>query len=221
MFRREDEVPIELRQTVQATDDAPTNPKQAFGDKKPDLRLLPLSAKIAQWEAHKDGANKYGEFNWRVSKVEANTYINAAMRHLELFAAGENHARDTGVKNLGAVMACCAILIDAQLHGTMIDNRHKSPDECDMLHLAEDVVQSLKDAQAARDEKQVVHTTAWIKCTGSKPNLYGYRKIKARYAVQTADGIGHYIEKIHDLDHDRLDYGIDWYGVHSWRGVRD
>ncbi|QXP44080.1 hypothetical protein [Stappia phage SI01] len=121
----------------------PPNPKQIYGDKKPDLRLLPLSAQLEQWGAHKDGALKYGPFNWRVNAVEANTYINAAKRHLELFAAGEDRTRDTDVHNLGAVMACCAILIDAALHGMMIDNRQKSSKECDLLHEMEDLVKRL------------------------------------------------------------------------------
>ena len=38
------------------------------------------------------------------------------------------------VKNLGAVIACCAILIDAELYGTMIDNRNHNPKACDLLH---------------------------------------------------------------------------------------
>lgn len=131
--------------------DLPANPKQLFGDKKPDLRLLPLTAQLAQWGAHKDGANKYGPFNWRENPVEANTYVNAAKRHLELFAAGEDFARDTGVDNLGAVMACCAILIDARSHDTLIDNRFKSPVDCDALHNAEDIVSYLRDLQEERD----------------------------------------------------------------------
>lgn len=129
----------------------PANPKQLFGDKKPDLRLLPLTAQLAQWAAHKDGANKYGPFNWRDNPVEANTYVNAAKRHLELFAAGENYARDTGVSNLGAVMACCAILIDSMAHDSLIDNRFKSQVDADALHNAESIVANLRALQEERD----------------------------------------------------------------------
>lgn len=129
----------------------PANPKQVYGDKKPDLRLLPLTGQLAQWEAHKDGALKYGPFNWRETPVEANTYINAAKRHLELYAAGEEVARDTQVQNLGAVMACCAILIDAAAHDTLIDNRYISPVDCDVLEAAENMVAHLRAAQAERE----------------------------------------------------------------------
>lgn len=131
--------------------DMPVNPKQLYGDKKPDLRLLPLVGQLAQWEAHKDGANKYGPFNWRDNPVEANTYINAAKRHLELWAAGEERARDTSVNNLGAVMACCAILLDAQAHDCLIDNRYHSQVDADALHEAEHMLKLLREAQEARD----------------------------------------------------------------------
>ena len=121
----------------------PDNPKELYGDKKPDLRLLPLVGQLAQWSAHRDGANKYGPFNWRKSPVKANTYINAAKRHLELWACGEEVTRDTGVNNLGAVMACCAILLDAQKHLQLIDDRYHSPVDANALHEAEKIVESL------------------------------------------------------------------------------
>ncbi|QOE32082.1 hypothetical protein CPT_Palo_023 [Rhizobium phage Palo] len=130
------------------------NPKQAFGDKKPRLGLVPLSGMLKQQQAHMDGALKYGWVNWRENPVEAQTYIEAALRHLRLFENGEATARDTRVNNLGAVMACCAILIDAELHGTMIDNRRKSPETCDLLHEEEKMVAHLRKMQAKREERK-------------------------------------------------------------------
>ena len=133
----------------------PDNPKKAYGDKKPGLHLNPLSAAIAQWEAQFDGALKYGETNWRDQPVEAMTYIDAAIRHIRLYENGEKYARDTKVQNLGAVMACCAILIDAELHGALIDNRKHSPATCDLLHTrGEEMVQVLRKAQADRQPQQ-------------------------------------------------------------------
>jgi hypothetical protein len=130
----------------------PPNPKQIYGDKKPRLSLTPLSAQLAQWEAQYDGLLKYTEVNWRKNPIEALTYVDAAMRHLRLYENGENFARDTRVQNLGAVMACCAILIDAELHGTLIDNRHHSPQTCDLLHKrGEEMVRVLREAQAQRE----------------------------------------------------------------------
>lgn len=129
----------------------PTNLKQAFGDKKPPLGNVPLVAELALMEALYDGALKYGAFNWRDNPVEAMTYVHAAERHLKLFAAGEEQARDTQVSNLGAVMACCAILLDAQAHETLLDNRRRSKVEADALHKAEEWVARLKEMQRQRE----------------------------------------------------------------------
>lgn len=131
----------------------PPNPKKIFGDKKPRLSLLPLVGQLAQEEAQRDGMLKYGEYNWRDNPVEAMTYLDAALRHLQLFMNGEAKARDTGVSNLGAVMACCAIILDAEANGALIDNRIKSKAACDALHEAEKMVLKLRKAQEKRAER--------------------------------------------------------------------
>ena len=132
----------------------PANPKQVFGDKKPPIGNVPLTAMLALMEALYDGALKYGLYNWRENPVEAMTYVHAAERHLRLFAAGEEQARDTLVSNLGAVMACCAILLDAQAHGTLIDNRSHSKVDADRLHEAEQWVARLKEMQVKREAEK-------------------------------------------------------------------
>lgn len=108
-------------------DGLPSNPKQIFGDLKTPLDLLPGLAMIQWAEAQGDGARKYGAFNWRENPVEARTYVAAGGRHFMRWGAGELLALDSKVHHLGHVMACCAILIDAEAHGTLIDNRAKCP----------------------------------------------------------------------------------------------
>ncbi|MEO3997163.1 dATP/dGTP diphosphohydrolase domain-containing protein [Mesorhizobium sp. CAU 1732] len=133
----------------------PPNPKQIFGDRKPPLGNLPLTAMLAWLSAHYDGGLKYGLFNWRTCPVEAMTYVHAAERHLRLWSAGEELTRDTRIANLGAVMACCAILIDAEAHGTLIDDRIKSAVDADALHAAEAWVAALQAMQAGREKGAV------------------------------------------------------------------
>lgn len=128
-----------------------TNPKEAFGNKKPPLAYIPLSGQLAELEALFDGMLKYGPLNWRESPVEAMTYVEAAMRHLQLYKVGEEITRDTLVQNLGAVKACCTILIDAALHGTLIDNRPHSQAEADLLYQGEEWVDRLKKVQRERE----------------------------------------------------------------------
>lgn len=132
------------------------NPKQIFGNKKPPLMQLPLVAVIHASMAHYDGELKYGFRNWREHPVEALTYLNAAMRHLQLWTEGEEYARDTGVNNLGSVIACCAILLDAQLNHALIDNRSKSSSACDLLHNIEHMVRNLQEQQEARAQLKLV-----------------------------------------------------------------
>jgi hypothetical protein len=127
------------------------NPKHINGMKKPPLGYMPLSAKLACSEALLDGRLKYGPHNWRDIPIEAMTYVEAAIRHIELYKVGEDRTRDTNVLNLGAVMACCAILIDAEVHGALIDNRRHSPEEANLLHEGEKWVARL---QAAQDERE-------------------------------------------------------------------
>lgn len=122
---------------------APPNPKQSYGDKKPPLAQLPLAAQVHGALALYDGTNKYGFRNWRENPVEAMTYVNAIERHIALYKEGENLTRDTQVHNLGAIIASCAILLDAEINGTLIDNRSPSQPACDLLHDAERTVQSL------------------------------------------------------------------------------
>ena len=129
------------------------NPKQAFGNKKPPLGEIPASALIEASLAMFDGAGKYGSRNWRKNKVEAKTYIHAAMRHIELWAEGQERTTDTNVHNLAAVIACCAIVIDAQVTGALIDNRSKSPEVCKLMEDAEKVILELRQKHEAAKRK--------------------------------------------------------------------
>lgn len=69
------------------------------------------------------GWDKYGPMNWRETEVVASTYKEAISRHMDTWWDGEDLTRDTNVKNLAAVMASCAILLDAELQGTLVDDR--------------------------------------------------------------------------------------------------
>ena len=100
-----------------------TNPKDAIADKKLPLWLLSTTAKI-QWAlAQFAGMVKYGAWNWRPAGVRASVYISAMERHLEAFKNGERLDPTDKTHHLGNIMACCAILIDAEEAGNMTDDR--------------------------------------------------------------------------------------------------
>ena len=105
------------------TSAAGTNPKDLLGLKKPPIGLIPSAGLIHEAMAMKNGAAKYGPFNFREKKVQAMIYADAAFRHLLAWIDGEEVAADSGVHHLGHARACMSILLDAQACGNLIDNR--------------------------------------------------------------------------------------------------
>ncbi len=99
------------------------NPKQLFGDLKPNLALVPGAALIGIAMALEMGAAKYGPYNWRRDPIEAMTYIAAALRHLAAWTDGEDAATDSRLSHIDHAMASLAILKDAETTGNLIDNR--------------------------------------------------------------------------------------------------
>lgn len=103
------------------------NPKSAFGMAKPGISSIPPVALLHCGRGMDDGVVKYGLTNWRENSVSAGIYYNAAFRHLASWWDGEREASDSGVHHLGHVMACCAILLDAEAGGQLIDDRPAVP----------------------------------------------------------------------------------------------
>lgn len=99
------------------------NPKTAVGATKVPLHLVPPVASHYLALAFKDGAAKYGPYNWREHRVSASVYYGAARRHLDAWWDGEDESPDALVHHLGHVMACCAIVLDAMTVGKLNDDR--------------------------------------------------------------------------------------------------
>lgn len=111
-----------------------TNPKTAYGAMKPPLSLVPRSALIHTAMAFKDGASKYGPYNWREKAVSVMTYLKAAERHHAQFLDGSDYDKKSLVHHLGHAMACYAIILDAMEVSNAIDDR---PPKCDTTALLE------------------------------------------------------------------------------------
>jgi hypothetical protein len=103
-----------------------TNPKDLIGIRKPPIDLVSPFALVHMAMAMKNGAVKYGPYNWRDEKVSAKIYVAAAMRHLLEWLDGEENARDSKCHHLGHAAACCAILLDAQATDQLVDDRPKT-----------------------------------------------------------------------------------------------
>ena len=109
-----------------ALEDPATNPKKARGDAKAPYVFCPEIAVVFMQAVMAGGAHKYGPYNFRESEIDAQTYVGAIKRHLALWADGEELDDESEVTHLAHVMACCAILIDAQSTDMLVDNRNKT-----------------------------------------------------------------------------------------------
>jgi len=104
------------------------NPKTQYGNLKIALQLVPVSASIAIARALTEGAEKYGEYNWRDTPVPLMTYIGAIYRHLGAFIEGEIADPDSDDKqHLDGAIASLSIIIDVMSLGKehYIDDRPK------------------------------------------------------------------------------------------------
>ncbi len=120
-----------------------TNPKDAAASTRLDLSLFPMSAIAHGAHAMAEGNLKYGGYNWREAGVLASVYVAAGMRHLFKFFNGQDHDPKTLVHELGSVMACCGILIDAIESGKLVDDRPPSQDMAAMLDRFEEKIKHL------------------------------------------------------------------------------
>jgi hypothetical protein len=108
---------------VEAPKTKAPNPKQLYGDKKPPVHLIHQIAELHESAALHAGKRKYGENNYLKTEVEAMTYVGAILRHVKAWASGERVDPKELVHHLGAVKACCTILMTSEATGMLIDNR--------------------------------------------------------------------------------------------------
>ena len=102
------------------------NPKTALGEAKPKLSDTPTIGIRELGRVHTMGSLKYGRFNWRDHTVSSSVYYDAAMRHLMAWFEGEDVDPESGIDHRAHVMACMNILMDAEEHEKLNDNRpHK------------------------------------------------------------------------------------------------
>lgn len=102
----------------------PTNPKDLIGlTKLPILSVVNPSSLLYEAWAMRDGAQKYGPYNYREKGVRASIYVDACLRHLLAWWDGEEVAPDSQVHHLGHAKACLGIIIDGIEHGNLVDDR--------------------------------------------------------------------------------------------------
>lgn len=96
--------------------------KKAAGLKKTQLVLMPPAAEEMICQVLQSGADKYGAWNWRLSGVEAATYISAIKRHLAAIHSGEWNDPESGKPHIAHIAASASIMLDAEHHGRLALN---------------------------------------------------------------------------------------------------
>lgn len=101
------------------------NPKHIRAQKDGKIPYEYLITSVLESEARvlKHGGDKYGVRNWQLDDILASTYEGAMMRHLFAWIAGEDIDPDSGEPHLSHLRACCAVVLDGQSHGKLIDDR--------------------------------------------------------------------------------------------------
>jgi hypothetical protein len=115
------------------------NPKDLVGAKKLPLSLIPRGALIGVARAMAEGARKYGPFNWREQPIQAVTYAEAALRHINEWLDGEDIDPETGdaaIHHIDLAIAGLMIMRDAAICGVLRDNRHVPGNFADALRVA-------------------------------------------------------------------------------------
>ncbi len=129
----------------------PTNPKDAIGCNKLPIHLWPSTATMLGSIALLNGALKYGRSNFRAVGVRASIYYDAACRHLDAWFEGEETDPEDGVDNLGAVLACIAIIVDARAAGKLRDDRMVKGGYRPLRDMLTKEVARLKELHGLRD----------------------------------------------------------------------
>ena len=110
-----------------------TNPKDLIGSKKPSISLVPPVGIIQIAEAMRNGAEKYGAYNFRGSKVQYTVYLDAILRHTLALIDGEDRAKDSDLHHLAHIGANVAILLDTKETGNLIDDRPKKGNASEVI----------------------------------------------------------------------------------------
>lgn len=142
----------------------PSNPKDIIGSGKLPLELVPDTATAYMALSFLEGALKYGRYNWRIAGVRASIYRAAMQRHIMKWWNGEDvdthidpeTGQDigTGVPHLASVMACCAIILDAEVCGMLADDRPPKANVATLIGTLEATVTHLKALFAEHSPKQ-------------------------------------------------------------------
>ena len=99
-----------------------------------------------------EGYCKYGRNNYRVLGVRASVYYDAAKRHLDAWFDGEDLSPE-GIPHLANLLACVAIIVDAQAAGKLNDDRNVKGGYRNLISYLTPFVAELKEKYKDKNPK--------------------------------------------------------------------
>lgn len=148
-----------------------TNPKDSIGEKKLPLHLVPDTLSIMACPSFLEGALKYGQFNWRIYGVKLSIYISALERHLKKFKNGEDRDPRTLVHHLSSVIACAAIILDAEACKMLTDDRPPHHPTAELIDGMMEHIAFLKELYADQHPHQNTHEDSLWAPESNHPNI--------------------------------------------------
>ena len=101
----------------------PATTATKFDVAKAPISLIPESALLQEALVMAYGKTKYGKDNWR-GGMEWSRLIDAALRHILAFNAGETFDKETGLHHLAHARCNLAFLIEYSTTHPKLDDRH-------------------------------------------------------------------------------------------------
>lgn len=89
---------------------------------RPQLSLVPIESLELCAAALEYGTRKYSRNNYRKG-LEWNRLLDATLRHVNAFAAGDENDNESGVNHIGHALACLSMLAYNMKHNTDGDDR--------------------------------------------------------------------------------------------------
>ena len=177
------------------------NPKDKLGKSKLPYHLAPESAIAYMSMGLYEGMVKYGRTNWRASKVLASVYYAALLRHALDWFEGQNQSDDSQNMHLGNCLACLAILVDAKVHGTLVDDRNYITEESDaglrkMKEQLLGIMRNIESLYGDKNPKQYDHRDA-MKESGNEPDKDPTGEVVYMSEFAQFDGMPAFVGGIH------------------------
>lgn len=103
------------------------NPKAVLGRQKRQSQFTPIAVLNEVHDGMTEGAEKYGAYNWRETKIQMSDYFDSTIRHMTAWFDGEDLDPDSQISHISKTIAGLFVLRDAMITGNCLDDR---PNTC-------------------------------------------------------------------------------------------